>query len=106
MTETNEDKKKVFKEVIMQLRSGASLQEVKKSFRQVLEGIDAMEIAEIEQELVTEGMPREEIRKLCDVHMAVFREELEKQKLDVPVGNPIGILMEEHKIMLQLTEKL
>jgi len=46
-------------------------------------------------------MPREEIQRLCNVHLAVFREQLEKQKLDIPVGHPISILMEEHKIMLR-----
>jgi len=38
--------------------------------------------------------------------MAVFGEQLEKQKLDVPLEHPINILMEEHGIMLQVAEKL
>jgi len=106
MSEKIEDKKKMLKEAIKQLHAGASPQEVKETFKQVLEGISPTEIAKIEQELVKEGMPREEIQKLCDVHMAVFREQLEKQKLDIPAEHPISILMEEHKIMLQIVEKL
>lgn len=51
-------------------------------------------------------MPREELQRLCDIHLAVFSEQLGKQQLEVPAGNPIGILMEEHKILLQLLEKL
>ena len=102
----NENKKKMLKEAIKQLHAGTSPQEVKERFKQILEEISPAEIAKIEQELVKEGMPREEIQKLCDVHMAVFREQLEKQKLDVPAEHPISILMEEHKIMLQITEKL
>jgi len=101
-----EDKKKMLKEAIKQLHSGISPQEVKERFKQVLEGISPIEIAKIEQELVKEGMPREEIQKLCDVHMAVFREQLEKQKLNISAEHPISILMEEHKIMLQIGEKL
>jgi hypothetical protein len=106
MNEMPEDKKKMLKEIIRQLHAGASPQEVKERFRQVLESVSSLEIAKIEEELIKEGMPREEIQKLCDVHMAVFREQLEKQKLTVPVDHPINILMEEHKIMLQITEKL
>jgi len=106
MSEMAENKKRMLKEVIMQLHAGVSPQQVKERFRQVLEGISPVEIAKIEQELVKEGMPREEIQKLCDVHMAVFREQLEKQKLDVPPEHSINILMEEHKIMLQFAEKL
>jgi len=101
-----EDKKKMLKEAIKQLHSGISPQEVKERFRQALDGISPLEIAKIEQELIKEGMPREQIQKLCDVHMAVFREQLEKQKLDIPAEHPISILMEEHKIMLQIAEKL
>jgi PAS domain S-box-containing protein len=106
MNEIPEDKKKMLKEIIKQLHAGTTPQEVKERFRQVLENVSSLEIAKIEEELIKEGMPREEIQKLCDVHMAVFREQLEKQKLTVPIDHPINILMEEHKIMLQITEKL
>jgi len=106
MSEMTENKKRMLKEVLQQLHAGASPQEVKERFRQVLEGVSPVEIAKIEQELVREEMPREEIRRLCDVHLAVFREQLEKQKLDVSLGHPISILVEEHKVMLQLSAKL
>jgi len=101
-----EDKKGLLKEAIRQLHSGVPPDEVKERFRQVLGGVSSLEIAKIEEELVKEGMPREEIRRLCDVHLAVFREQLEKQKLEIPLGQPVSILMEEHKIMLQMAEKL
>ena len=52
-----EDKKTMLKEVIKQLHAGASPQEVKERFRQVLEGVSPGEIAKIEQELIKEGMP-------------------------------------------------
>jgi len=106
MKEMTENKKNMLKELIKQLHAGISPLEVKETFKQVLEGVSPLEISKIEQELIEEGMPREEIQRLCDVHLAVFREQLEKQKLDIPVGHPISILMEEHKIMLQLAQKL
>ena len=100
------DRKRILKQIIKQLHSGVPPQEVKEKFRQALEGVGSEEIAKVENDLVKEGTPREEIQRLCDLHLAVFREQLERQRLDVPVGHPIGILMEEHKIMLQLAEKL
>jgi len=106
MSATIKDKKIMLKEMITQLHTGASPQEVKERFGPALKGISSLEIAKIEQELIKEGLPREEIQKLCDVHLAVFREQLQKQKLDIPIEHPINILMEEHKIMLQITEKL
>lgn len=106
MSETAENKKKIMKKIIAQLHSGTPVSEVKETFKRVLGGIGPLEIAKIEQELIKEGMPRQEIQRLCDVHLAVFREQLEKQKLEVPLGHPISILTEEHKILLQLSEKL
>jgi len=96
----------MLREIISQLHAGIPPQKVKERFKQFLEGISSEEIAKIEQELVNEGMPREELQRLCDVHLAVFSEQLEKQQLKVPPEHPLGILMEEHKILLQLLEKL
>jgi len=101
-----EDRKKTLKEIIRQLHAGVPPKEVKEKFKQVLEGASPEEIAKIEQELVSEGMPREELQRLCDVHLAVFEDQLEKQKLDIPAGHPISILMEEHRILTQNAEKL
>lgn len=106
MNEITENKKKMLKEIITQLHAGVPPQQVKERFKQFLGSISSEEIAKIENELVKEGMPREEIQRLCDVHLAVFREQLEKQKPEIPSEHPIGILLEEHKIMLQLAEKL
>jgi PAS domain S-box-containing protein len=101
-----EDKKEMLKEVIKQLHDGASPKEVKEKFKQVLEGTSSEDVAKIEQELVKEGMPREELQRLCDVHLAVFGEQVQGQELDLPSGHPISILMEEHRILLERAERL
>ena len=101
-----ENKKALIKEAIRQLHAGVPPEQVKEKFRHVLEGTDSLEIAKIEQELANEGMKREEMRKLCDVHMAIFKEQLEKQRPNLQPSQPISILMEEHKIMLKMAEQL
>jgi PAS domain S-box-containing protein len=101
-----EDKKSQIKEAIRQLHAGVPPEQVKEKFRNVLEGTDSLEIAKIEEELAKEGMKREEMRKLCDVHMAIFKEQLEKQQPDLQPSQPISILMEEHKLMLKMAEQL
>ncbi len=101
-----EDKKAQIKEAIRQLHAGVPPDQVKEKFRHVLEGTDSLEIAKIEEELAKEGMKKEEMRKLCDVHMAIFKEQLEKQMPNMQPSQPISILMEEHKIMLKLAEQL
>ena len=106
MSEVDEAKKKLLKEIIKQLPSGAPPEEVKEKFKEALKGVSSEDIVKVEQELVKEGMPREELQKLCDVHMAVFAEQLQEQELHLPLGHPISILIEEHRIMLERAEKL
>ncbi|MCW3996864.1 MAG: DUF438 domain-containing protein [Candidatus Bathyarchaeota archaeon] len=100
------DKKTQIKEAIRQLHAGVPPQQVKEKFRTVLEGIDSLEIAKIEDELIREGMKREDMQRLCDVHMAIFKDQIEKQSLNLKPTQPISILMEEHKIMTKMAEDL
>ncbi|NPV07608.1 MAG: DUF438 domain-containing protein [Anaerolineae bacterium] len=101
-----ESRKEVIKEVIRRLHSGATAEEMTRRFGQVLHGVSATEIAQIEQELIEEGMPREEVHRLCDVHLAVFRESLAAGETLAPPGHPIHTLMEEHRIMLAQAQEL
>ena len=77
------DKKEQIKEAIRQLHDGVPPEQVKEKFRAVFEGTDSLEIAKIEEELSKEGLKREDMRKLCDVHMAIFKEQIEKQNLNL-----------------------
>ncbi|HVP16885.1 MAG TPA: DUF438 domain-containing protein [candidate division Zixibacteria bacterium] len=106
MAKENAKKKKMLKEVIKELHGGASPTAVKEKFKEVLKGTKPEDIAKIEQELVKEGMPREELQRLCDVHLAVFGEQVQDQELHIPAGHPISILIEEHRVMLEKAERL
>ncbi|MCS7114152.1 MAG: DUF438 domain-containing protein [Nitrososphaerota archaeon] len=103
---SEEDRKRLLKEVIRQLHAGVPPQEVKEKFKQVLEGVSALEIAKIEQELISEGISREEIQRLCDLHLAIFKEQLQKQQAEAVATNPIGILHGEHNALQGLLERL
>jgi len=95
------EKKEALKGLIRRLHEGAKPEEVKAEFEEVIKGAAPIEIAQVEQELIKEGMPREEVQRLCDVHLAVFRESLDKERVLAPPGHPIHILMEEHKRLLE-----
>ena len=80
------DRKEVLKDLIVSLHEGADPKGVKEEFREMLRDASPVEIARAEQELIREGMPREEIHRLCEVHLAVFKESLEGQKPLAPEG--------------------
>ncbi len=106
MNGSYEDKKKMLKEIIRQLHEGVPPQEIKERFKQVIDNTNAEDIARIEQELVKEGMPREQLQKLCDVHLAVFGEQVQERELHLPSGHPVSILMAEHEALLERADKL
>lgn len=72
-----EYRQKILKELIMELHNGKSAEEVRSRFEKLIEGISASEISEMEQNLIMEGMPVEEVQRLCDVHSAVFKGSIE-----------------------------
>lgn len=100
------DTRAILKELIKSLHDGASPEEIKGTFADVVRDTTPAEIAQVEQELIEEGMPREEIQQLCDVHLAVFRESLERERILAPAGHPIHILMEEHTMLLGFAGEL
>ncbi len=99
-------KKDVLKDIIKRLHEGENIVELKNEFKHLLKDATPAEIAQVEEELIKEGMPPEEIHRLCDIHIALFRETLEKETVKAPPGHPIHILMEEHKLFLQTAEDL
>lgn len=101
-----EAKKQMIKGLIDQLHAGVSPDEVKERFKGVLKDIDPIEIAQVEEELINEGLPRQEIQKLCEVHLAVFKESLEKQKTEAPPGHPVHILLKEHEFVKGVVEEI
>lgn len=68
-----QDKVEVVKALLKELHRGASVEELKRKFRDVLASITPFEIPLIEQQLVREGIPISDILKLCDLHVELFR---------------------------------
>ncbi|MHA1772323.1 MAG: DUF438 domain-containing protein [Candidatus Thorarchaeota archaeon] len=100
------DKKESLKVIIEKLHAGADPEEIKQEFRETIGDASATDISIVEEELIKEGMPRERIQKLCDVHLAVFRESIEAKGVLAPEGHPINILMHEHQAQLDFAEEL
>ena len=91
-------RKRALKGVIRQLHEGKSVEDVKADFAKLLQDVGASEIAEIEQALIAEGLPEMEVKRLCDVHVAVFRESLdERGPSETPPGHPIHTFRAENK---------
>jgi len=96
-------RKQTLKKLILDLHNGKPVEEAKKEFKKIAEGISSTELAEIEQALIDEGLPVEEVQRLCDVHTALFKEGLEEaEKPEAEEGHPVDILKDENRAIENL----
>lgn len=96
-----EYRQKVLKEIITELHNGKSVEEVKARFADLIQGVSAKEISEMEQALIMDGMPVEQIQNLCDVHAAVFKGSIEEihrpEKPEETPGHPVHTFKLENR---------
>jgi len=98
--------KEVLKDMIKRLHDGENFEDVKRQFGEMAKNVTPADIAKAEQELVEEGMELQEIQRLCEVHLALFKESLDEQKVLAPEGHPVNTLMQEHNRLLLFMDEL
>ena len=88
----------VLKEIIQHLHAGAAPEQVKERLREIIGQTDATEIMAMEQQLIAEGMPVEEVRSMCDLHSQVTRDVLVQLASPSPIqpGHPIDTFRHEN----------
>ncbi|MGI6566954.1 MAG: DUF438 domain-containing protein [Firmicutes bacterium] len=88
------------KQIIKDLHSGKTVDEVKERFAALLKDVGATEIAQLEQALIDEGLPETEVKRLCDVHVQVFQDslDLEPPPESLP-GHPVHTMRLENEAL-------
>ncbi|MEW6116233.1 MAG: DUF438 domain-containing protein [Nitrospirota bacterium] len=93
-----EARQEVLKGIIRDLHKGVDMAILKQRFHDLVKDIDPSEIARMEQNLIEEGMPESEIKRLCDVHVEVFKESLDRKGAPLaPPGHPVHTFMLENR---------
>lgn len=100
-------RQEILKRLIRQLHEGKTVEDVKQEFAVLLRDVGAAEIAAIEQALIAEGLPETEVKRLCDVHVAVFRESLDTQaKPEMTPGHPLHTFRAENVAAARVLDAL
>jgi DUF438 domain-containing protein len=104
-----EMRQKAIKDIIKKLHEGKTVEEVKATFEEAFHGVSASEISVAESALIAEGLPLEEVQRLCDVHAAVFKGSIEEihQETDPALipGHPVNTLVRENKKINHIMDK-
>ncbi|HDR7354258.1 DUF438 domain-containing protein [Bacillus wiedmannii] len=96
------ERQAILKKIIKNLHNGKSVEEVKAQFEKAVGNITVAEISKLEQALMEEeGIPVEEVQRLCSVHTAIFKGSIEEiHQSDKPedlAGHPVHTFKLENK---------
>ncbi|KAA0784742.1 DUF438 domain-containing protein [Bacillus sp. BPN334] len=96
------ERQATLKKIIKNLHNGKSVEEVKAQFEKAVGNITVAEISKLEQSLMEEeGIPVEEVQRLCSVHTAIFKGSIEEiHQSDKPedlAGHPVHTFKLENK---------
>jgi uncharacterized protein len=101
------ERQEVLKGIIRGLHRGEDLGMLKARFRELVKDVSPAEISAMEQALIDEGMPEDEVKRLCDVHVQVFKESLEgRPSPESEPGHPLHTLMAENRALEELLAEL
>ncbi|MBN2166764.1 MAG: DUF438 domain-containing protein [Marinilabiliaceae bacterium] len=99
-------RKEYLKKLILKLHEGESAETIRQQLIETLKNIPYGEVVEVEQELMADGLPQEEVLKLCDVHGAVLEGNVDLSGAkEIPVGHPVDVFKNENVELKTVAKK-
>lgn len=91
-------RKEMLKHLILQLHNGEAPDAVRSRLIELLRNIPYDEVVQVEQELISEGLPEEEVLQFCDIHTAVLDGSIDTSTQKIaPAGHPVDTYKKENK---------
>lgn len=93
----SQQRKEMLKHLILQLHKGEAPEAVRERLIDLLRNIPYNDVVEVEQQLIAEGLPEEEILQFCDIHTAVLDGSIDTSHQKVaPAGHPVDTFKKEN----------
>lgn len=102
----NEEKIKELTVILRELNEKGLTEELKGKGLDLVKSISSLELSIAEQGLIEEGTDPSELRHLCEIHMMVLKDELEKLQSNISKGHVLHTLIEEHELILGFLKEL
>ena len=88
------------KELILTLHKDKSATEVQKELTELMGSVPYGEVVQAEEELIHEGLEREEVLKFCDIHTEALKGNIDTSMAkDIPAGHPVDTFLKENKAL-------
>lgn len=102
----NEDKINELTAFLSKLNGEGLTEELKEKGLKLVRSISPLELSMAEQSLIDDGMEPSELRTLCEIHMLVLKDELEKLKSKISKGHLLYTMVEEHECLLKFLSEI
>jgi len=103
----SQSRKDLLKHMILQLHEGVAPEAVRARMIELLTKIPYGEVVEVEQELISEGLPESEVLRLCDIHSQALEGhiDLSGMKIVAP-GHPVDTFKRENRELEKIVKQL
>ena len=103
----DEERKEALKSILRDLHAGRPIDELKAEFSDLIVDLAPGDLGAVEQSLIDEGLPESEIKDLCNLHVEVFKEGLDKGDVPtMPGGHPVHTMMMENRAAENIVAEL
>jgi len=98
-------RKQILKGLLLKLHQGTEPESVKAELIELLKQVPYGEVVEVEQQLIEEGLPPEEIQQFCDVHSLVLEGNIDHSGARmIPPGHPVDTFIQENKELIKVVD--
>lgn len=102
----SQKRKELLKHLILQLHNNEAPEIVRKRLIELLRSVPYNEVVEVEQELISEGLPEEEVLRFCDIHTAVLDGSIDTSAAKVvQPGHPVDTFKRENRALEEYIQK-
>ncbi len=99
-------RKQTLKGLLLKIHEGVDPELVKAELVELLREVPYGEVVEVEQQLIEEGLPAEEIQKFCDVHSLVLDGNIDLSGAkSIPPGHPVDTFVQENNELMKVVDE-
>ena len=89
------------------MHDGDTAEETQEKLVEMMGSVPYSEVVQAEEELIEEGLDREEVLKLCDLHTEALDGAIDTSMAQkIPEGHPLHVLIEENKALNKHIDKI
>lgn len=95
------------KKLILDLHNGKSVEETQQKLKEKMSKVPYGEVVQAEEELISEGLDRNDILKFCDLHSEALKGSIDTSHAKlIPEGHPVDIFIKENREIEKVIDKL